>query len=263
MAVSREYPELRFVQARWYKKGRSEEVTCCVFHHTAGAETATSAENGAQYDTWRDEKVSSHFYVDQNSAVQCVLTTDTAYTCMSGNSRSINFELCGTLQTREEWLDSASYATLRKAAWVAAKVMADYGIPLKKLTPAQVRAGSKGICGHGDVAEAFPEDGSTKTDPGPYFPWDILMGLIAEEMDDGMTPEEFKNIRIGASRPVGMGDAEGKDDSTFRMGDAIGWSVHTAEDIRETVHDLSTSITELKSTLAELRAEIAELTNRD
>ncbi len=148
-------------------------------HYTAGSEGPSSAEDGAAYDQRRDDGTSAHYYVDQNSVVQCVYTWDRAHTALwNGNQVGIHYELCGTLQPRAGWLDDASMATLRLAAAQMRRDMARYGIPAVRLTPAQVRAGQRGVCGHGDVTAAWPEDGGDHTDPGDGFPWDVLMDLI-------------------------------------------------------------------------------------
>jgi N-acetylmuramoyl-L-alanine amidase-like protein len=49
---------------------------------------------------------------------------------------------------------------------------ARYGIPLVKITPDQIRAGVKGVCGHADCVQAGL--GGNHTDPGPNFPWDYV-----------------------------------------------------------------------------------------
>jgi len=181
-----EWPDLPLVPPRSYTADRPPgQPTLIVVHYTAGSEGPTSAEDGAAYDQRRDDGTSAHYYVDRNSVVQCLYTWNRAHTALwNGNQAGIHYELCGTRQSRAEWLDDASIATLCQAAAQMRRDMARHGIPAVRLSPAQVRAGQRGVCGHGDVTAAWPEDGGDHTDPGGEFPWDVLMDLLTEDEDD-------------------------------------------------------------------------------
>lgn len=184
-----EYPDLPFAIPRSYGSGRSGRgwgpplPRLIVIHHTAGQEHAQAAEDGAAYDQRREDGTSAHYYVDPNSIVQCVATWDRANTAFrNGNTLGIQYELCGTLQSREQWLDSNSRQILKRAAAQIARDMLKYNIPLVRLNPSQVAAGKMGVCGHVDITYAFPADGGTHTDPGPNFPWDVLFDDIKKAM---------------------------------------------------------------------------------
>jgi N-acetyl-anhydromuramyl-L-alanine amidase AmpD len=184
---SPEYPDLEFVTPRAWGSGRPAGFPkLIVVHYTAGSETRTSAEDGAGYDSRRTDGTSCHFFHDQNSTVQCVRTTDRANSAFwHGNRIGIQHELCGTLQTRAQWLDAASYGTLQRAARQIARDCLRWKIPARRLTVAETRAayysgGAGGICGHNEITYAFPEDNGNHTDPGPQFPWDVLIGLVRE-----------------------------------------------------------------------------------
>jgi len=198
MAQSAEYPDLAMVVPNAYGTGRDgKSVMYAVVHYTAGAERNTSAEDGAAYDARRTDGVSTHYFHDSNSTVQCVYTQNRANAAFhKGNRLGIQHELCGTVQTRAQWLDPASDGTLWRAAKQIARDCVKYGLPVRRLTTSQVRAawyswpnGPKGICGHVDVTNAYPEDGGTHTDPGAEFPWDVLLERVAyyvngdDEMD--------------------------------------------------------------------------------
>ncbi|WP_219505297.1 hypothetical protein [Nonomuraea ceibae] len=85
-------------------------------------------------------------------------------------------------QSRAQWLDAFSMATLKNAAEVTAAWVRKYNIPIRHLTPAQVRAGQKRFCAHWDVTRAYPGTGS-HTDPGKGFPWDKFLALVKAEVD--------------------------------------------------------------------------------
>lgn len=177
--INTEYPDLPLIPPRSYSTGRDgRAVQYIVVHYTAGSERSTSAEDGAAYDARRTDNVSTHYFVDQNSVVQCVYTWNRANAAFFyGNRLGIQYELCGTAQTRAQWLDEASDATL----WLAAKQMArdckKYSLPVRRLTTAQMRAGERGLCGHVDVTNAYGQ--GDHTDPGPEFPWDVLLARVA------------------------------------------------------------------------------------
>jgi len=183
MVQSPEYSDLLWIPPRSYTKGRwAGQPTKITVHYTAGAEGYDDAEGGALYDQRRTDGTSSHFYVDADSVVQCVRTTDRSHTALyHGNNEGIHYELAGTAQTRAQWLDPVSRATIRHAARQMARDMRKYGIPLVRLTGRQVRdSAAKGVCGHVDWTVGWPEDGGTHTDPGTAFPWDVLFDDIRD-----------------------------------------------------------------------------------
>jgi N-acetyl-anhydromuramyl-L-alanine amidase AmpD len=197
VAQSPEFPELKFVKPRSWKSGRarSGQPTIIVIHDTEGSEGRDAAENGAAYDARRTDGVSTHFFVDADSCVQCVLTKDTAHHAKSeGNIRGIGFELCGRAsQTQAQWLDGG--LDLRLAARYVAKCCRKWNIPARKLTVAQLRAGEKGICAHDDVSKAWHQ--TDHTDPGRNFPWAKFIAMVQSELnpeEDDMTPEQAKQL---------------------------------------------------------------------
>jgi len=239
MARSTEYPDLPFVEPRAYGRGRDgKAVRYVVIHYTAGSERSTSAEDGAAYDARRTDGTSTHYFVDSNSVVQCVPTRDRANAARAkGNRLGIQYELCGTVQTRAQWLDAASLPTLRNAAKQVARDCRKYGLPVRRLTTSETRRawteypnGPRGIVGHVDCTNAYPEDGGDHTDPGPAFPWDVFLGMVREEMEDGVSQADV----IGALR-----SAEGK----ALIGEAVvaaktGNKAYAGRDIGDMAGDL-------------------------
>lgn len=215
---SPDWPDLPFVRPAAYGTGRDgQRAMFSVIHYTAGSERSTSAEDGASFDARRTDGTSTHYFHDSDSTVQCVRLADRANACFHhGNRLGIQHELCGTQQTRAQWLDPASRATIRRTA---AQIVRDHtrlGIPLRRLTPAQVRAcwnsGDRsigGICGHVDVTRAFPEDGGTHEDPGTAFPWDVLFADIEDIRnggDDDMDLNEVGGIVPGITNGQALHD---------------------------------------------------------
>lgn len=191
MTQSKEYPDLQWVPPKAFGTGRDgKAVRYIVIHYTAGAERSTSAEDGAVYDQNRTDGVSTHYFVDSDSVVQCVLTKNRGNAARhKGNRLGIQYELCGTVQTREQWLDAASRATLKNAARQVARDCKKYGIPVRRLSVAETRSawvdfpnGPKGIVGHVDCTYAYPEDGGDHTDPGTEFPWDVFFDMVRAEL---------------------------------------------------------------------------------
>lgn len=189
MAQSPEFPQYKWVPPKSWTNGRkSGQPTVIVIHTTEGSEGPNSAEDGAAYDQRRTDGTSAHFYVDSDSIVQCVETTDEAHTArQTGNDIGIHLELCGKAgQSASQWADPVSSATVENAAEVCRTLLGKYpNIPIVRLTPAQLRAGERGFCGHVDISNAFGE--SDHTDPGPNFPWARLFDLIEEEEMDQPT----------------------------------------------------------------------------
>lgn len=149
--------------------GPRTRTTCVVIHatdNTAGA----AAEAG--YATHRPDKTSAHFYIDDTTAIRALPLDNIAYGCLyHGNQISVQLELCGPS-------NHLSDATIRRAAGIAAEICRTYNLPIQKITAGQVRNGAKGICGHGDITAAFPEDHGDHTDPGAAFPWPTFINYI-------------------------------------------------------------------------------------
>ncbi|NYF44636.1 peptidoglycan recognition protein family protein [Streptosporangium sandarakinum] len=174
---------MKQIQARYYHKGRLRPVRLIVMHSMEAPEKPETAENVARWFATNSPETSAHVCVDPDSAVRCVNDGDTAWAAPNANADGLHIEMAGyARQTRAQWQDAASLGTLKQAAKVAAAWVKKYGIPVKHLTPAEVRAGKKGFCAHVDVTRAYPGTGS-HTDPGTGFPWDRFLAMVQEELD--------------------------------------------------------------------------------
>lgn len=202
--------------------GRRRKPQVVILHYTAGSEGPTSAEDGAAYDKRRTDGTSTHFFTDSaGPALQEVPDGDRAHTTrFHGNEIGISIEICGTVQTRSQWLDPVSLATLRTTAGLVAILLTRHGLAFRRLTTAEVRRAYyndpsiTGIADHNAFTLAFPEDGGTHTDVGAAFPWDVFMGMVGEALNGGEANVKLVQINDG---PAGNGAVYGSS-GTSRMG---------------------------------------------
>ncbi len=187
MATSPDHAGLRYVQAEGFTSGRAGKTPLWVVIHTMEAgESSTRAESTAAYfaNPPDGRRVSSHYCVDQDSVVQCVRLSDTAWTVGNtpGNQRGINWELAGfARQARADWLDAASLGMFRMMAPYVRSDCARFGIPFERRTVAELRALKPGFTTHNDLRLAFGT--TTHTDPGPSFPWDVFLPIITRAQE--------------------------------------------------------------------------------
>jgi hypothetical protein len=263
-------------------------------HTTEGSEGPTSAEDGARYNQRRTDGTSAHFFVDSNSTVQGVKTTDEAHTARRhGNDVGIQIEVCGKAgQTRAQWYDKMSAGTIEQTAQLCVALRAKYGknhFPLINLTPAQLRAGRNGFAEHFDATKAWPEDGGTHWDPGPNFPWDKLFARIAE-IESGEDEDMPTTIKLTEGSADALGNYDEGDVISFntfanllliyaaRVGRSVQWGPGTtlgaiatgldklstafaAYAVAEELDDaeVGVALQELKAQAGQIQAAIAEL----
>jgi N-acetyl-anhydromuramyl-L-alanine amidase AmpD len=211
MAQSKEFPQYRWSTPKSWTSGRKAGQPSVIFIHTTeGSEGRASAEDGAAYDARRTDGTSTHFFVDQDSTVQEVLTSDEAHAARShGNDVGIQIEVCGKAgQSVAQWADAASAGAIEQCARLCVALRKKYGktrFPLVNLTPAQLRAGQHGFAEHKDATLAWAADGGTHEDPGPNFPWSKLFARIKQieapipappkpPVEDEVKPEDITAI---------------------------------------------------------------------
>ena len=189
---SPEYSDLTFVKPRSWTRTERTSVQLIVIHTTEGSAHNRSAEDGAAYDARREDGTSTHYFVDNDSVIQCVETRFRAHTARSqGNRRGIQYELCTRARTSPAgWMNPYHQAMLRRAAKQAARDAKRWGIPVRKISAERVAAGERGFCGHVDITRAFPADGGTHTDPGINFPWAQFLALVKAELEPAKAPEQ-------------------------------------------------------------------------
>ena len=182
---------MQFIQAKNYTIAHREACDWIVIHATQGAERPGQAINSANRFAGIGQdapKASAHYIIDPTTVVQCVRETDVAWHCPGANRRGLGIEHCGlSEQTPEQWADEGSEAELQQSAILAASMCQKWGIPPVKLSVDDIQKGMRGIAGHVDFTNAFPQLGGTHQDPGPNFPWDHYIELVAAAID-AVTP---------------------------------------------------------------------------
>lgn len=168
--------------ARWYRKKRTQQVRLLVIHTAECGKTSKAAENIMAYNQRRDTKVSCHEAVDNNSAVAGVRPWDVAWTQGVVNDVAYSYELAGRAkQTKAEWEDEYNTKMLAILARRVALAAVCYDIPVRKLSPAAVKRGDAGICGHWDITKAYEVKGG-HWDPGANFPWKRFIAQVKEQV---------------------------------------------------------------------------------
>lgn len=152
-----------------YRAGRIGTVDLAVVHTS---EVLVSAAQLARSMATGSRQVSCHSIVDDRQRLDVLPFTDTAYAAPGANADGDQLELVGLSRwTRTDWL--AHMATLDRAgAWLAERCVARR-LPAVLLDAADLRANGRGITGHAQVSAAFHR--SSHTDPGPGFPWDVVL----------------------------------------------------------------------------------------
>lgn len=166
----------RFIKSPNFHKGRYKNEELIVIHTMESSEKGDTAEGVAK--NWfgaSASRVSAHVCVDNNSFVQCVWDSNTAWHCKNANSNGLGLELAGTAaQTEAQWNDDYSQNELVIAAQVAAYWSVKFEIPVQKAKwySGESTVKNKGLCGHNEV----PGHGS-HWDPGTSFPWSDFLTL--------------------------------------------------------------------------------------
>lgn len=186
------YDEIWAGPGRNYKRvNSSPQLTTKWYITIHNTSNDASARDEASYAKTRTDGVGAHYFIDD---VEVLQSTDTDW-CVGhvgsdeGNTRGISYEITGVNGwTRAQWLANVAW---NKLAAVIARDCAQFGIPVRLLTVAQMRqfsSGVKGFVTHDLSRQAW--GGTTHTDPGPNFPMDHLLTLVSRLNGDDMGWEE-------------------------------------------------------------------------
>jgi N-acetyl-anhydromuramyl-L-alanine amidase AmpD len=188
-----------FVQARWFTRVTTKRrIDFLVLHDMEWPERPTTAEDCARFFATTDIKASAHYNVDVDSIVQSVRENDIAYHAPP-NTHSIGVEHAGyARQSRAQWLDDYGQKMLRLSAGLVAELLVKYDLPAVFLSPADLRAGKRGITTHANVSKAWGQ--TTHTDPGPDFPIDWYMARVREALEGDDMPLSDADVEKVAKR---------------------------------------------------------------
>lgn len=115
----------------------------------------------------------------------------------TGNRLGIHGSAVGrAARSRADWLKFPKQ--LEAMAQWAADLNRRYGIPLRWLTPEQVRSGSWGFCGHLEISKAWNE--VNHTDPGAGFPHDVVLARAKEINSAPKAPPKKDNTAVTAPK---------------------------------------------------------------
>lgn len=152
-------------QALGYTRGRAAKVIRLSIHTAEGATTVEGL--GRFFASTR--RGSSNAGIGQSGQYATYVTyNNTSWTNPPVNSSTDSLEICGFARwTRDEWLSRPKMIEAI-AQWIAWR-SAVRRIPVRHCANARL----PGTSGHWDINQTFRK--SSHTDPGPQFPWDVVI----------------------------------------------------------------------------------------
>ena len=187
-----------FFPAKFQTTGRGNSTVWGLCVHTM--ETPRTVGRARQVAQWFASKfakmqASTHYDIDAVEIYQNVLVENTAWATgdQTINQGSISYEISGSAdQSPAQWSDVYSDHELSHVSALMAHECFTRGIPVRKLTPAQIRAlamrpqhsikpSEGGLFGHLDVTLALGIYGGHR-DPGQNFPWPRVLKMVAADV---------------------------------------------------------------------------------
>lgn len=155
-----------------------------VIHMTVSPCVPGQARATAAYFRSSQALGSAHRVIDPDESVAAAYDSLVCWHAPP-NPGSLGYELCGYPDTNRavalaRWATLPYRRTLRRAARMVARDALAYGIPIRFLSPEQLRAGERGITTHANVSEAWHQ--STHWDPG-IWPRRRFMRLVRKFAD--------------------------------------------------------------------------------
>lgn len=186
-------PSVAYVKAAGYTGTAGRNYRLIVLHDMEYPENGAGAEWCASFFAGGSVQASAHYMVDSNSVVQGVDIANVAWAAPGANSDGIQIEQAGFVsQDRNGWTDPYSTSERNLTAKLVASLCVALGIPPKRLSDAEIKAGAKGIVDHWAVNRVYGK--STHTDLGPNYPWDLLIPEVNHYVNAINGIEEFMAI---------------------------------------------------------------------
>jgi len=203
--------------------GGGLDPSLIVVHSAETPELEASAEGVAAYFASGSTIGSVHATTDADSIVGSVPLERVCYGTGEGgvNGFAWQIEQAGyASQDRGEWLDVYSRATITNTATVIKEMIRRKpAIRPVFLSAEQLAAGERwGITSHGECHQAWPQ-GDVRTDPGAEYPWDVLLGMVANQPSDADVArffqlladlqeandmQQFRVMKVGTPGPAGV-----------------------------------------------------------
>jgi N-acetyl-anhydromuramyl-L-alanine amidase AmpD len=184
-----------------HTSGRQSSVSRIVMHGTVSPCVRGGARSVARYFQSPKAGGSAHYTVDPGEVIRSY-AEDVVCWHAPPNRGSIGVELCDPQKgAASRWQDADHQAMLALAAQLVREIADRWDVPLVRLSPADLRAGKRGITGHVDVAKAFGQ--TDHSDPGTGFPWGQFMTLLKGDNKPEPTwtealVDELPQLRPGA-----------------------------------------------------------------
>ena len=142
-----------------------------VLHDMESANYLRAAENcGTWFESARSGG-STHYGCDDDSIQQYLSMLTVAWGAPGANDNGVHIEQMGMASwSKTKWLQHKG--TLDNCAWLIAHIHGKVGVPIRRLTGAEIRAHKRGVVTHRQLTAAI---GGTHTDPGPGYPMDWVM----------------------------------------------------------------------------------------
>jgi hypothetical protein len=161
-----------FIGSPNYSSRGGAVVRLLVCHTAEGATTYQSL--GAYFQGPVD--ASSHVGIDDSVAVigEYVKPDKKAWTAANANPVAVQAELCGFAEwSTAEW-DRHPHMLANTAQWIAEESKR-FGIPIRRLTPAEAQGNGRGVCQHVDLGAW----GGGHWDCGPGFPMQRVLDMAS------------------------------------------------------------------------------------
>lgn len=143
-------------------------------------------------------QASAHVGVDTDSECRYVADADTAWAAPGVNNDGLQLEMAGRAgQTTGDWTDPASRQILERGAQRTATWCRTYGIPPRRLSNAELKAGQRGIIDHNQASQVY---GGTHWDVGPNFPWASFMARVVSLVGGAVAKPQTRPAVAPATR---------------------------------------------------------------